>query len=96
MYNLKYTQEAVNNLNDLKKQGNINKLKKIKSTLEKLSVNPRHPGLHTHKNQSFTALDGEDVFQSYVENNTPSAFRIFWCYGPNKNFITVIAIIPHP
>lgn len=96
MPTLFYTDEAKTNLADLKKQGNVSKLKKIKSTLEKLQENPRHPGLHTHKYNSFKRQNGEDVFQSYVENRTPGAFRIFWIYGPNKEEITILAITPHP
>jgi len=36
-----------------------------------------------------------------VENNTPSAWRIFWRYGPNEGekgeiaVITVVSIGPH-
>ncbi|BAZ21137.1 hypothetical protein NIES4073_20150 [Kalymmatonema gypsitolerans NIES-4073] len=38
----------------------------------------------------------QKVFEAYVENNTPSAWRIFWYYGPDQSFITVWAIAPHP
>ena len=96
MYEIKYSREAVENLRDLKKSGNVLKLKKIKSALDKIQQDPRHPGLHTHKYQSFSTYDGEDVFQSYVENRTSGAFRIFWHYGKGKDVITMIAITPHP
>lgn len=36
------------------------------------------------------------VFESYLENNTPGAGRIFWVYGPRRNSITVIRLEPHP
>jgi hypothetical protein len=29
-------------------------------------------------------------------NRTPNADRVFWCYGPDKGDITMIAITPHP
>ncbi|MBQ8459270.1 type II toxin-antitoxin system RelE/ParE family toxin [bacterium] len=96
MYQFKYTKEAEQNLRDLKKQGQLKKLKKIKEALDKLKENPRHPGLHTHKNESFKTDNNEDVFQSYAENHTPSAYRIFWYYGPDKNFITIVTITQHP
>ena len=96
MYHLNYTKEAVKNLKDLKTQGNLNKLKKIRTTLELLQDNPRHPGLHTHKNQSFKTYNKCAVFQSYIENKTPGAFRVFWHYGLNAEEITILAIIPHP
>jgi hypothetical protein len=39
---------------------------------------------------------GIKIFQSYIENNTPSAGRLFWTYAPDKSDITVLAIEPHP
>lgn len=36
------------------------------------------------------------VFEAYAQNRTPGAYRIFWCYGPQKTQITVLAITPHP
>ncbi len=96
MYLLKYTDEAKSNLADLKKKGQVKKLKKIKETLDKLKENPRYPGLHTHKYKSFKGNSGEDIFQSYIENKTPGAFRVFWHYGPDKTVITIVAVTPHP
>jgi len=96
MYTIKYTNEAVKNLKDLKKQGNYIKLKKIKDCIDKIQNNPRYPGLHTHKNESFKTYTNEDVFQSYIENKTPGAYRIFWHYGPDTNTITILAVTPHP
>ncbi len=95
MYKLLYSIEARKQLESLKRRGVILKLRKIKATLDKLQENPRHPGLHTHKYQSLE-YDDCDVFQSYVENRTPGAYRVFWCYGPEKEQITIIAITPHP
>ena len=31
-----------------------------------------------------------------VQNRTPGALRIFWCYGPKQGEITIFAITPHP
>jgi len=39
---------------------------------------------------------GEKVFDTYAENKTPAAYRIFWHYGPEPGGITIIAITPHP
>jgi len=38
---------------------------------------------------------GAKVFEVYVQNRTPGAYRLFWCYGPEKREITIIAITPH-
>jgi len=69
----------------------------VVKTLKLLRENPRHPGLHTHP---YTNLEhpwacSEKVFEAYIQNNTPGAYRIFWCYGPLKKEITIIAITPH-
>ena len=61
-----------------------------------LSQNPRHPGLHTHEISVLTARYGKKVWQSYLENNTPAAGRIFWVYGPDIGAITIIGLEPHP
>src|SRR2546427_7869 len=42
------------------------------------------------------ASHGLKIFQSYLENNTPGAGRLFWAYGPEKGDITILAIEPHP
>lgn len=61
-----------------------------------LSNNPRHPGLHSHEISALSARYGEKVWESYLQNNTPSAGRIFWVYGPSAGDITIIGIEPHP
>lgn len=63
-----------------------------------LAENPHHPGLHTHEYHSLEhpySNEGK-VFEAYVQNKTSGAYRLFWCYGPAKEEITVIAITPHP
>jgi hypothetical protein len=72
------------------------KFRKIRKTLGLLSQDPRHPGLNSHKRQAEKGPGGEDVWESYVENNTPSAWRVFWYYGPAPGTVTVFAITPHP
>ena len=61
-----------------------------------LSQNPRHPGLNSHEIDDLTKKYGIKVFQSYLENKTPSAGRLFWAYGPDRGDITILAIEPHP
>ena len=72
------------------------KYKKIGKALKLLSENPRYPGLQTHEIDSLSKRYGLKVWESYLENNTPRAGRIFWVYGPEKNDITVIGLEPHP
>lgn len=94
---LKFTPEASRVLGELQSDAHLEKkLKKVRNALGRLSVNPRHPGLSSHKYTSMKGLDGAEVFDSYVENNTPSAWRIFWQYGPGEKTITILSITPHP
>ena len=58
------------------------KLRKVRRALSRLEQNPRHPGLHSHQYESFPGLDTDvKVWDSYVENKTPGAWRIFWEHG---------------
>ena len=70
--------------------------KKLLKAFKLLGDNPRHPGLNSHEIDSLTRRYGIKVWESYVENNTPRAGRIFWSYGPERGQITVVSIEPHP
>ena len=89
-------QDELDRLEDSPRQAGL--VKQIKKTLGFLQTNPRHPSLQTH---AFHSLEhpydpDEKVFEAYVQRQTPAAYRLFWCYGPEKGRITVIAITPHP
>ena len=70
--------------------------KKIGKALVLLAADPRYPGLNSHEISSLTARYGQKVWESYLENKTPAAGRLFWTYGPGKEDITIVAIEPHP
>jgi hypothetical protein len=72
--------------------------KQIKKTVDLLSQDPRHHGLATHKYDEIANpyFSKKPVFEAYAQNKTPGAYRVFWCYGPEKNDVTIIAITPHP
>lgn len=72
--------------------------KQIQKTLGYLQTNPKHPSLKTHPYHSIPHPYAKDekVFEAYAQNKTPGAYRVFWCYGPNKKEITIIAITSHP
>jgi hypothetical protein len=72
------------------------KLKKVRKTLGLIQQDPRYPGLNSHKYQSLSGPNGEEVWESYVENRTPGAWRVFWHYGPSEHEITILTIGPHP
>ena len=61
-----------------------------------METNLRHPSLNTHEYHNLSGPNGEKVFEAYAQQKTSGAYRIFWYYGPGKNIISIIAIIPHP
>jgi hypothetical protein len=78
-----------------KQEGLFNQVVKC---IDLLLANPRHPGLNTHE---FSSIENpyhptQKVFEAYAQNRTPGAYRVFRCYGPARNQITIIAITPHP
>lgn len=72
------------------------KLRKVRRTLGIMEADIRHPGLKTHKYHAIQGSNGEEVWEAYVENHTPGAYRVFWHYGPGQATITILAITPHP
>lgn len=94
-FKLKFTSEAKKSLAKLEKTDS-KKYKKVLKTLGLMQVNLRHPSLNTHKYDSISGLNGEEVFEAYVENKTSAAFRVFWYYGPNRDELTILAITAHP
>jgi hypothetical protein len=90
-----------NNLQQKYRNGKITKkeerlYKKWGKSLKLLSENPMHPGLKTHEIQPLTKRYGIKVWQSYLENKTSNAMRMYWVYGPNQQEITIIGLEPHP
>jgi hypothetical protein len=78
-------------------------LKQVRKTLALLETNLRHPSLRTHKFKSLRGPNGEVVFEAYVQNQTPGAYRVFFYYGPDLiegkrriPILTILAITPHP
>ena len=61
-----------------------------------LAANPRHNSLASHEIEELSRQHGFKIFQSYLENRTSAAGRIFWAYGPDRGDLTVLAVEPHP
>ena len=66
------------------------------SALKKLSADPMYPSLHTHEIEPLSRRYGMKVWQSYLENKTSKARRMYWVYGPDQKDITIIGLEPHP
>ncbi|OFR92566.1 hypothetical protein HMPREF3011_08915 [Corynebacterium sp. HMSC074C04] len=55
---------------------------------------PSYPSFRTHMLEGVKA-ESEPIYISYIENNTPSAWRIHWSWwGDNK--IVALYVGPHP
>jgi len=96
MFELIFTRQADSDLREMEDDpSKKNILKAVRKTLGFMETNLRHPSLNTHEFTSLKGPNGEKVFEAYVQQKTPSAYRIFWYYGPPKNQITIVAITPH-
>ena len=65
--------------------------KQLKKVLNLLKNNPRHTSLHSHLMEP----KEQKVWTSYVQNNTPSAYRILWEYGKKEKTINILQVMPH-
>lgn len=70
--------------------------KKMGKAMAFLANDPKHPGLHSHEIDALSRRYGIKVWQSYLENKTSGAGRLYWIYGPEKKDITIIGLEPHP
>jgi hypothetical protein len=96
-FDLRYTAEAVQVLSDLESKQYQQERKRVLRTLKQLEVRgPRHPGLNSHPYQSVRGPGGAQLWESYVENRTPGAWRVWWIYGPEAGELTIVTIGPHP
>ena len=101
---LRLSQEAQDTLSTLAGDAHsAGLLKQVRKVLALLETNLRHPSLNTHKFKSLQGPNGEEVFEAYVQNQTPGAYRVFFHYGPDLieagrrvPVLTIVAITPHP
>src|SRR5215472_13601012 len=95
-FDLKFTEKSGGQLDELEKLKDKKAVyKAVRKVLGLMEINIRHPSLNTHPYSSLSGPNGEKIFESYAQNDTPGAYRIFWHYGPRKGQITIVAIIPH-
>lgn len=96
-FSITISEKAREALKALKKNPALKKrYKAVEKALIYLASNPRHPSLNTHEFKGLSGPNGERIFEAYAENNTPGAYRVFWCYGPHQNEITILEITAHP
>lgn len=101
---LRFTPLAQEALRELEGDSqSLSLFKQVRKTLGLLENNLRHPSLNTHKFRSLHGPGGEEVFEAYVQNQTPGAYRVFFYYGPDRieagrriAVLTILDITPHP
>ena len=97
MFDLQWTAQAEGAYSLLKADpSRKRRYKAVKKAIGLLAADPRHNSLQTHEYTSLKGPNGEKVFEAYAQQKTPSAYRVFWFYGPAKGTITILAITPHP
>jgi hypothetical protein len=92
-FRLRFTQAAREALDAVAKDAT--RQKKLRSCLARLEDDPRHPGLRSDRYVGIKGPDGAVVWESYVENRAPQAWRVWWRYGPDPGVITVLFIGAH-
>jgi hypothetical protein len=102
---LRFTRTADEQLNVIENNPALKGvLKQVRKTLGYLETNLQAKSLQTHEFESLTRRYGKKIFEAYIQQNTPRAYRIFWHYGPDEidgnskrvPVITIVAITPHP
>lgn len=92
-FDVKFSDQAKAHLGELKTiKSKQAQYKAVMKTLARMEQNLRHPSLNTHKHTYLSKIKGYEVFESYAQNNTSGAYRIFWRYGPNRSEIIVTSI----
>lgn len=94
---LQFSLDAQQTLNDLEQELSQSIVAKaVHKILNYMAKDLHHPSLHTHEYNVLSGQNGEKVFEAYVQQHTPGAYRIFWHYGPAHDELTIVAITPHP
>lgn len=109
MFKVKYANKKLESkMNELeqrckdKEASEVEKIyfEKVQDTINTLKRDPHDNSLHTQMIKNSRNIYGYPVFESYVENDTPGAKRMFWRYNKKKkrikDTIYILLIIKHP
>lgn len=94
-YSLVLVEKVEETIADLAKH-DVRKHKKVIKCLGFLEQDPKYPSLASTRYQTMYSATVEPIWESYVENHLPSAWRVWWFYGPEDGEITVVDLGPHP
>ena len=75
----------------------VTRFKKAKKAVRLMrEVGPHHPGFCTHPMRTLLGPDRKTIFNSYVENRTPGAWRMYWIWADeDQTVVYVVSIGPH-
>lgn len=95
MFELELSRAAVKTLSKLERYDKVAHAA-VQKALGTLQINPDHSGLNTHPWRGKKCPHDKTLFESYAQNGSGSAYRIFWCYKPDSEPTIVVAeISPH-
>jgi hypothetical protein len=79
-------------------KGLAKRLKAVRKALAKMQQGLRQSGLNSHEFKGSKCPHGDKLWEVYAQNNTPGAFRIFWCYlpKPDTDTVLIVQITEHP
>ena len=97
IFRLNILPTAKEQLKELKSSPHLEKrYKAVNKAINLLKTNPRHSGLNIHPIENQRGPNGAKLWEAYAENNTPRAYRIFFYFGPEKEMISILYVVPHP
>ena len=71
------------------------KFKKVKKAIRMMrDVGPTYPSFCTHQMQYLKGPNGVTIWNSYIENRTPQAWRMYWVRC-DDGAIQIVSIGPH-
>jgi hypothetical protein len=77
-FELQFTEEADLDIQELKNDNSKRTVAKaVVKILKFMRENLKHPSLQTHKFDEFTGPEGQEIFESYVQNNHLELIEFF-------------------
>lgn len=71
------------------------KFKKAKRAIRIMrEAGPKHPSFCTHKMQHLKGPGGAIIWNSYIENRTPQAWRMYWVRCDDGS-LQIVSLGPH-
>ena len=67
---------------------------KVKRAIKVMrEVGPSYPAFESHRMKHLAGPGRRPIWNSYIENRTPGAWRMYWVYGEDEVYI--LSVGPH-